>query len=46
MCFLPIVEFSGGVLVAATKHKEVVFVTCCNARPYQGADARISKACH
>jgi len=26
------------VLVAATKHKEVVFVTFCNARPYQGTD--------
>lgn len=39
--FLP--EFPGAkdnerVLVAATKHKEVVFVTYCNSRPYQGAD--------
>ena len=25
------------VLVAATRHKEVVFVTYCNARPYQGS---------
>lgn len=26
------------VLVAATRHKEVVFVTYCNSRPYQGTD--------
>jgi len=25
-------------LVAATRHKEVVFVTYCSARPYQGSD--------
>lgn len=32
------------VLVAATKHKEVVFVTYCNGRPYQGHDGLTRRA--
>ena len=32
------------VLVAATKHKEVVFITYCNGRPYQGHDGLTRRA--
>lgn len=32
------------VLLAATRHKEVVFVTYCNARPYQGHDGLTRRA--
>ena len=32
------------VLLAATRHKEVVFITYCNARPYQGHDGLTRRA--
>ena len=32
------------VLVAATRHKEVVFITYCNSRPYQGTDCLTRRA--
>ena len=34
----PSAQDNARVLVKATKHKEVVFVTYCNGRPYQGTD--------
>ena len=33
----PTAKANERVFLAATKHKEVVFVTYCNARPYQGS---------